>query len=158
LGFSGNGRSFSRRHPSKRKHFSFSHLGPAPIERCYELRSNWMLGWKTVGGHGFAFEGEANFYARSGADVWVPEHVQIDETRTGRPGSGCRPLLALHLARDHRTADLPASRLTCGSQYSASPAPERQKSPLLVPLPCGESPSVMFPRFGPVGGLAMFSD
>ena len=79
------------------------------------------MGGETVGGDGFACDGRSHYHARSGADVWVSEHGQIDETLTGRPGSGCRPLLALHLARDHRVADLPASRLPAGRNTQRCP-------------------------------------
>jgi hypothetical protein len=36
--------------------------------------------------------------------------------------------------------------------------PRRCRPALLCRCPSADSPSVMFPRFGPVGGLAMFSD
>jgi hypothetical protein len=62
-------------------------------------------------------------------------HRRIDETLTGRPGSGSRPLLALALAQNHRSLirQLAAVR---GSQYPALPPPERLPPPLM-PVPSG---------------------
>ena len=77
---------------------------------------------------------------------------RIDETLcdTGRPGSGCRPLHALTLAQNHRTADPPALRLSEGRCEPKRP------SPPLCRCPPAYSRSVMFPTIGPIGGLAMW--
>jgi hypothetical protein len=55
---------------------------------------------------------------------------------TGRPGSGCRPLLAHHLAPNHRAADPPASRLSAGRNTQRCPLLSGLPPPLL-PVPSG---------------------
>ncbi len=102
---------------------------------------------EVVVGHSFASEGET---MTVGAGVWLG-HRQIDATISGRPGSGCRPLRALRLAQKHSVADLPASELSVGRR---KPEPTPGTSVSLVGCP-SNVPSVMFPRFGPNGGLAM---
>jgi hypothetical protein len=87
-------------------------------------------------GHSFAFEGGAacSTEPRYGAIV-----TQADRRNpvTGRPGSGCRPLLALHLTRDRRAANPPASRLPAGRNLQRSPLLGGFATALFSPVPSG---------------------
>lgn len=85
-----------------------------------------------------------------GAGVWLG-HRQINATLHGKAGVRLSAFTRASLAQKPSVADLPASELSVGRR-KPEPTPGTFR-PFLDALPI--PPSVMLPRFGPNGGLAM---
>jgi hypothetical protein len=81
--------------------------------------------------------------------------MRTDETLMGRPGSGGRPLLALHLAQNHPLADPPACRLSEGRNIQRCPLLGGLRPPLVYRCPPALQRRSCSRRVGPLGGLAM---